>query len=147
MASRSTRPARSAGASPAAQPEPPEPTPAKYGVTHWSARLLGRHLGIGDATVAAIRREAGIQPWRAARFRFSTDPELVGKVTDVVGLHLAPPRHRRPEAAARRQEFLAFLRQVARGYPRRELHPVTWTETAHDILTTADRQTTSDARH
>src|SRR5665648_964612 len=25
------------------------------------------------------------------RFRFSTDPELVGKVTDVVGLYLAPP--------------------------------------------------------
>lgn len=26
--------------------------PKKLGVTHWSSRLLGRHLGIGDATVA-----------------------------------------------------------------------------------------------
>ena len=29
-----------------------KPPPKKYGVTHWSSRLLGRHLGIGDATVA-----------------------------------------------------------------------------------------------
>jgi transposase len=62
------------------------PPPKKYAVTHWSSRLLGRHLKISDATVAAIWREAGVQPWRAESFRFSTDPELVGKVTDVVGL-------------------------------------------------------------
>ena len=48
------------------------PAPKMYGVTHWSTRLLGRHVGIGDATVAAIWREAGIQPWRATSFRFST---------------------------------------------------------------------------
>jgi len=40
--------------------------PKKYGVTHWSTRLLGKHLGIGDATAAVIWREAGIQPWRSA---------------------------------------------------------------------------------
>src|SRR5215203_1800158 len=28
------------------------PPPRKYGVTHWSSRLLGRHLKVGDATVA-----------------------------------------------------------------------------------------------
>src|SRR5665648_1268711 len=67
--------------------------PKKYGVTHWSTRLLGKHLGIGDATVAVIWREAGIQPWRSGSFRFSTDPELVAKVTDVVGLYLAPPEN------------------------------------------------------
>ena len=69
------------------------PPPKKYGVTHWSTRLLGKHLGIGDASVAAIWREAGVQPWRSTSFRFSTDPELVGKVTDVVGLYLAPPEN------------------------------------------------------
>ena len=30
-------------------------------------------------------------PWKAESFKFSTDPELVAKVTDVVGLYLAPP--------------------------------------------------------
>jgi Winged helix-turn helix len=69
------------------------PPPKRYAVTHWSSRLLARHLGIGDATVARAWREYGVQPWRAESFRFSTDPELVAKVTDVVGLYLAPPQN------------------------------------------------------
>ena len=31
--------------------------PARLGVTHWSARLLGRHLGVSFASVARIWRE------------------------------------------------------------------------------------------
>ena len=58
------------------------PPPKRYGVTHWSSRLLGRHLRIGNATVATAWREYGVQPWRAETFRFSTDPQLVAKVTD-----------------------------------------------------------------
>ena len=69
------------------------PPPKKYGVTHWSSRLLGRHLGISNGTVAKAWREYGVQPWRAETFKFSTDPELVAKVTDVVGLYLAPPEN------------------------------------------------------
>jgi hypothetical protein len=34
-----------------------------------------------------------VQPWRSETFKFSTDPELVAKVTDVVGLYLAPPEN------------------------------------------------------
>jgi hypothetical protein len=62
-------------------------------VTHWSSRLLADRLGIGNATVARAWRDYGIQPWRAETFKFSTDPELVAKVTDVVGLYLAPPEN------------------------------------------------------
>ena len=62
-------------------------------MTHWSSRLLARHLKIGHATVARAWREYGVQPWRAETFKFSTDPELVAKVTDVVGLYLAPPEN------------------------------------------------------
>jgi hypothetical protein len=36
-------------------------------------------------------RHYRVQPWRAETFKFSTDPELVAKVTDVVGLYLSPP--------------------------------------------------------
>ena len=67
--------------------------PKKFGVTHWSSRLLANHLGIGNATVARAWRKYGVQPWRSGTFKFSTDPELVGKVTDVVGLYLAPPEN------------------------------------------------------
>ena len=67
--------------------------PKKLGVTHWSSRLLATHLGIGDATVARAWREYGLAPWRCETFKFSTDPQLVAKVTDVVGLYLAPPEN------------------------------------------------------
>jgi transposase len=161
--------------------------PKKFGVTHWSSRLLAGHLGIGDATVARAWREYGVAPWRSETFKFSTDPELVAKVTDVVGLYLAPPdnavvlcvdeksqiqaldrtapmlpmqpglperrthdyvRHgtttlfaalniatgtvtARCQPRHRHQEFLRFLKQVARAYPGRELHLVMDNYAAH----------------
>ncbi len=70
-----------------------KPPPKKLGVSHWSSRLLAGRLGVGNATVARAWRDYGVQPWRAETFKFSTDPELVGKVTDVVGLYLAPPEN------------------------------------------------------
>ena len=51
------------------------------------------HLGVGDGKVARVWREHGIQPWRVETFNFSTDPELVAKVTDIVGLYLDPPEN------------------------------------------------------
>jgi DNA invertase Pin-like site-specific DNA recombinase len=68
-----------------------EPPPQSLGVTHWSSRLLGDHLGISFATVARIWRKWKLQPWRIETFKFSTDPELEAKIRDVVGLYLAPP--------------------------------------------------------
>ena len=68
-----------------------DPPPETLGVTHWSTRLLAKHLGIGDATVARAWRRYCIKPWRRETFKFSTDPELEAKVRDVVGLYLNPP--------------------------------------------------------
>jgi transposase len=68
-----------------------QPPPPALGVTHWSARLLARELGISFASVARIWRDWKLQPWRRETFKFSTDPELDAKVRDVVGLYLAPP--------------------------------------------------------
>jgi transposase len=70
-----------------------EPPPDKLAVTHWSTRLLARQLGVGDATVARAWRKYGVKPWRRETFKFSTDPELVAKIRDVVGLYLAPPEN------------------------------------------------------
>jgi hypothetical protein len=157
-----------------------EPPPASLAVTHWSSRLLGKHLGIGDATVARAWRKYLVKPWRQGTFKFSTDPELEAKVRDVVGLYLDPPENAvvlcideksqiqalnrtqpilplRPglpqkathdykrhgtttlfaalDVATRtvtdrcydhhgKTEFLDFLKQVAKTYPRRRLHVV-----------------------
>ena len=154
------------------------PPPARLGITHWSSRLLADYLKVDASTVLRTWRHYRVQPWRAETFKFSTDPELVAKVTDVVGLYLSPPDNAivlgvdaksqiqaldrtqktlpmQPGHAERRthdyvrhgtttlfaalevatgqvtglckprhrhQEFLIFLRHLARGYPDRELH-------------------------
>ncbi len=69
------------------------PPPAKLGITHWSSRLLADHLKVDASTVLRTWRHHRVQPWRAETFKFSTDPELVAKVTDVVGLYLHPPEN------------------------------------------------------
>ncbi len=51
-----------------------KPPPQKLGVTHWSSRLLGDHLGISNGTVATTWRACGIQPWRCETLKFATDP-------------------------------------------------------------------------
>ena len=73
------------------------PPPKKYGVTHWSTRLLARHLRVGDATIARAWRKYGVQPWRTQTFKFSTDPQLVARVTDVVGFGSDRSRNARPD--------------------------------------------------
>ena len=163
------------------------PPPASLGVTHWSSRLLANRLGISHVTIAEAWKRYGLKPWKAETFRFSTDPELEAKVTDVIGLYLAPPenaivlccdeksqiqalnrtqktlpmqpghaeqrthdyvRHGTTTLFAaleiatgritavcknrhRHQEFLAFLKHVARAYPDGELHLVMDNYAAH----------------
>ena len=177
--------------------------PKKLGVTHWSSRLLAQELKIDHATVARAWRDYGIKPWRAETFKFSTDPELVAKVTDVVGLYLAPPQDAvvlcvdeksqiqaldrtapilpmQPGLAERRthdyvrhgtttlfaalevatgqvtaalkprhrhQEFLAFLKQVARAYPERDLHLVMDNYAAHKRVEIRDWLTANPRVH
>ena len=70
-----------------------KPPPKKLGVTHWSTRLLAERLKISHKSVARAWSAYGIKPWKAESFRFSTDPELVGKVTDICGLYLAQPEN------------------------------------------------------
>jgi transposase len=170
------------------------PPPKSLRVTHWSSRLLATKLKVANTTVARAWRDYGVQPWRAQTFKFSTDPELVAKVTDVVGLYLAPPenavvlcvdeksqiealdrtapmlpmqpglperrthdyvRHGtttlfaaleiatgritgRCQPRHRHQEFLRFLKQVARAYPGVELHLVMDNYAAHKRIEIRD---------
>ena len=65
--------------------------PARLGVTHWSSRLLATQLKLDHVTVSKAWKAFGVTPWRAETFKFSTDPELVAKVTDIIGLYLHPP--------------------------------------------------------
>jgi transposase len=69
------------------------PPPATLGVTHWSSRLLAARLKINHVTITKAWQAFGVRPWKAETFKFSTDPELVAKVTDIIGLYLAPPEN------------------------------------------------------
>lgn len=96
------------------------------GVTYWSSRLFGRHLGIGNATIARTRRDYGVQPWRSETFKFSTDPELVAKVTDVHGLYLAPPENTIGPCVDEKSQIRALDRTqklpMQPGPPERRIH-------------------------
>ena len=64
-----------------------------HGVTHWSARLLAQRFGVSHTTVQRIWKEHGLRPHRTRSFKFSNDPQLEEKVSDVIGLYLHPPEH------------------------------------------------------
>lgn len=59
--------------------------------THWSSRQMAAATGLSQSTVSRIRRNFGLQPWRAETFKLSTDPLFVDKIRDVVGSYLDPP--------------------------------------------------------
>lgn len=60
------------------------------GVTHWSSRLLGEHLGVGRGTVTRAWHSYGVQPVRGG-FRFAVTPALEGRVVAVLALRVGPP--------------------------------------------------------
>ena len=59
--------------------------------THWSVRSMASEQGLSPATVQRIWSKHHLQPHRVESFKFSTDPEFVTKVRDIVGLYLNPP--------------------------------------------------------
>jgi transposase len=61
--------------------------------THWSTRALAEEMGVSHMTVQRIWKKANLQPHRVETFKYSNDPDLVAKVTDVVGLYLHPPEN------------------------------------------------------
>jgi len=61
--------------------------------THWSTRSLAKKVGLSQSAVVRIWHTFGLQPHRSETFKLSTDPLLVEKIRDIVGLYLNPPEH------------------------------------------------------
>ena len=61
--------------------------------THWSTRSLAEKVGLSQSAVVRIWHSFGLQPHRSETFKLSSDPYLVEKVRDIVGLYLNPPEH------------------------------------------------------
>ena len=61
--------------------------------THWSVRLLAKHLGVDKSLVQRVWRAHGLAPHRVRTFKLSRDKRFIEKLVDVVGLYLRPPEH------------------------------------------------------
>ena len=61
------------------------------GHTHWSSREVAKEVGVSATMVLDTWLEEGLKPHRTRGFKYSTDPELEAKVTDVIGHYLHPP--------------------------------------------------------
>jgi transposase len=59
--------------------------------THWSVRSMAKNQPVSAATVCRIWQKHKLQPHRVESFKFSTDPDFVVKLRDIVGLYLNPP--------------------------------------------------------
>ncbi len=59
--------------------------------THWSTRGMAQATGLSQTAISRIWRTFHLQPHRTETFKFSTDPQFIDKVRDVVGLYLSPP--------------------------------------------------------
>jgi transposase len=66
---------------------------APVAATHWSTRSLAEQVGLSQSAGVRIWHSFGLQPHRSETFKLSTDPFLVEKVRDIVGLYVNPPQH------------------------------------------------------
>jgi transposase len=67
-----------------------ETTPKE--ATHWSTRSLARALGMSQTAVSLIWRAFWLKPHLSEAFKLSTDPQVIDKDRDIVGLYLNPPQ-------------------------------------------------------
>jgi hypothetical protein len=54
--------------------------------THWWRRSMADRSGLSKSTIGRIWRNFGLKPHLTDTFKLSTDPLLVEKVVDIVGL-------------------------------------------------------------
>lgn len=97
------------------------------GATHWSKRELARRVGLSPTTVHRIWRAFGLKPWLTEEFKVSTDPFLLDKVRDVVGLYLAPPANAAVFSVDEKPQIQALERTapvlpMVPGVPERRSH-------------------------
>ena len=67
--------------------------PPPHEATHWTLRAMAKAAGVAASTVQAIWKTHGLSPHRWRSFKLSNDPAFAEKLTEIVGLYVAPPVH------------------------------------------------------
>ena len=97
------------------------------GDTHWSTRSMAKSAGLNQTAVSRIWRAFGLKPHVAEDFKVSTDPMLIDKIRDVVGLYLAPPANAAVFCVDEKPQIQALTRSapvlpMMPGVPQRRSH-------------------------
>src|SRR5436305_2307137 len=97
------------------------------GETHWSVRILARHLGLSRTMVHRVWQRFDIQPHRVEKFKISKDPQFEEKVRDIVGLYLNPPDRALVLCVDEKSQIQALdrtapLLPLRPGLPERQTH-------------------------
>ncbi len=71
---------------------------------------MAKRAGISRMAVSRIWRAFGLRPHRSETFKLSTDPQLVEKVRDIVGLYLNPPDRAQVLCADEKSQIQALNR-------------------------------------
>lgn len=100
------------------------------GVTHWSSRAVAERVGVSQTTVCRVWRTHRLQPHRIRSFKFSSDPDLAEKITDVIGLYLHPPERAVVLCADEKSQIQA----IDRTQPMLPLRPGQVERRTHDYL-------------
>lgn len=97
------------------------------GSTHWSVRMLAKHLGVSRTIVHRVWQKHDVQPHRVERFKISNDPRFEEKVRDIVGLYLSPPERALVLCVDEKSQIQALDRTapilpLRPGLPERQTH-------------------------
>jgi len=98
--------------------------------THWSTRSMAREVGLAPSSIGRIWQAFGLQPHRVETFKLSTDPLLIDKVRDVVGLYLDPPERALVLCVDEKSQIQA----LDRSQPVLPLRPGVVERRAHDYV-------------
>lgn len=95
--------------------------------THWSTRSMAERTGLSRSTIHRVWRAFGLQPHRTETFKLSSDPLLVDKVRDIVGLYMNPPDRALVLCVDEKSQIQALdrtqpLLPLGPGLPARQTH-------------------------
>lgn len=95
--------------------------------THWSVRVLAKHLNLSRMMVQRVWQRHEIQPHRVEKFKISKDPHFEEKVRDIVGLYLHPPDRALVLCVDEKSQIQALdrtapLLPLRPGLPERQTH-------------------------
>jgi transposase len=95
--------------------------------TQWSVRTMAEVQRVSHSTVHRVWMKHKLQPHRVESFKFSTDPEFVLKVRDIVGLYMNPPEKALVLSVDEKSQIQALDRTqpilpLRPGLPERQTH-------------------------